>query len=98
MPSSVADEDDGYLLRFPNAEGFEIAVNRATMTRKIRKLEVFDVIAVEDHRIELLGPRPQHRALRCDNPVCKLLNPYDLHGFCRYCSVKLVNANSVTVT
>lgn len=63
-------------------------LNRAPLGTGMRELASFDVFALGLLRIDFMAPG--ERGIRCHNPVCTMLNPYDPSLNCRWCGTKLV--------
>ena len=58
-----------------------------------RPLQVLDLLEIDNKRIELLPP--YGNTLRCGNPECERLNPYDPNANCQWCGHRLVE--SITI-
>jgi hypothetical protein len=67
-----------------------ILINKEPVRDLSVGLYPLDVVEIENIRIELFARGGS--GLKCSNPTCQLLNPYDLTANCRFCSVGLVGA------
>jgi hypothetical protein len=86
----VNGEGAGMLVTSPTQERPPMTVNRRPVTDVTFALHPRCVIGITNVRIELSPPR--ERSLKCPNPACQLLNPYDPHTNCVYCGFRLVGA------
>lgn len=69
-----------------------LTVNRGKAPGGVQPLRLHDVVAIGSLRIEILHDK--HQAIRCKNPGCRLLNPYDPRENCRYCGHRLVEGET----
>lgn len=80
----------GALWMRPGESRPAIRVNRQPVRESRIVLHPRDVVELQNIRLELYPPGQS--SLKCSNPACQLLNPYDLTGHCRFCSFGLVGA------
>ena len=66
-----------------------VVVNNHTRVEKGMQLELraLDVVNIGGVPVDIL--LPDMKASRCHNHTCRLLNPYDPHGNCRWCGHRL---------
>jgi hypothetical protein len=83
-----SDEGEGVFAMIEHQP--KIMINRQVVVEPTSPLHPRDVIEIGNIRIELYPPG--EKSLKCSNPSCQLLNPYDLNGNCRFCSFALVGA------
>lgn len=55
-----------------------------------QELRALDVVSIGGVPVDIL--LPDMKASRCHNHTCKLLNPYDPHGNCRWCGHRLTES------
>jgi pSer/pThr/pTyr-binding forkhead associated (FHA) protein len=87
-----SEQGEGNLVTPSDSSRPPIAVNRWPVTLNKQALHKRDVIQIENVRIEIL-PLGE-RSLKCSNPACQLLNPYEPHGKCWFCHRELVDAET----
>jgi hypothetical protein len=90
--AAIAADDygKGLLATQLPAERPAMTINRHLVVQQYMAIEPRTVIEMDNIRIELYPPG--EHSLKCSNPSCQLLNPYDLNGNCIYCSFGLVGA------
>jgi pSer/pThr/pTyr-binding forkhead associated (FHA) protein len=81
-------EGQGMLLTLAAQDRPAMMLNRRLVTEPTLKLYPRDVIEIGKVRIELYPPG--EKSLKCPNPSCQLLNVYNPHANCRFCSTRLV--------
>lgn len=66
-----------------------VIVNNHTQVKNGMQLDLrpLDVVSVGGVPVDIL--LPDMKASRCHNHTCRLLNPYDPHGNCRWCGHRL---------
>jgi hypothetical protein len=66
-----------------------VIVNNHTRVEQGMQLELraLDVVSIGGVAVDIL--LPDMKASRCHNHTCRLLNPYDPHGNCRWCGHRL---------
>jgi hypothetical protein len=66
-----------------------VVVNNHTQVKNGMQLDLrpLDVVSVGGVPVDIL--LPDMKASRCHNHTCRLLNPYDPHGNCRWCGHRL---------
>lgn len=66
-----------------------VTVNNHTQVKNGMQLELraLDVVSIGGVPVDIL--LPDAKASRCHNHTCRLLNPYDPHGNCRWCGHRL---------
>lgn len=76
----------------PRPEAPKVLVNKAPVRAGETVLHPRDTIQAGAARIELLVPG--ELSLKCLNPKCERLNPYDHRGHCEYCGFRLNEAET----
>lgn len=68
-----------------------IVVNNHTQVKGgQQELRALDVVSIGGVPVDIL--LPDMKASRCHNHTCRLLNPYDPHGNCRWCGHRLTES------
>ncbi|MCK1489745.1 FHA domain-containing protein [Bradyrhizobium sp. 180] len=86
----------GILATQPVGDRPTILKNKQPVREPQVELRSRDVIEIDNIRIELYPPG--ENSLKCSNPACGLLNPYEPNGNCRFCSFGLIGAVTRAVT
>ena len=88
----VADRDRCIFMYVPHESAPAVRINGAPVETRDTLVGPRDTIQIGKARIELHAPGES--SLRCVNPKCERLNPYDRRGHCLYCGFRLNEADT----